>query len=119
MIYRFLADLVVLAHFSYIVFVIFGAALAFRWKKAMWVHIPAALWAALLEFAGWVCPLTPLELWFRTQGQAVAYSEGFIEHYILLILYPPGLTREIQLALGVFVVAVNVLVYGYVFTRRH
>ncbi len=81
-------------------------------------HIPAAVWGALIEFAGWVCPLTPLEHWLRRQAGSAAYSGGFIEHYILPILYPSALTRDIQLLLGFLVIALNLAIYAYVFRRR-
>lgn len=84
----------------------------------MWIHLPAVLWGALIEFAGWVCPLTPLENWFRENAGSTGYSSGFIEHYVMPVLYPSGLTREIQIALGVFVIVVNAGFYGWVL-RRH
>ncbi|MEE9167861.1 MAG: DUF2784 domain-containing protein [Candidatus Neomarinimicrobiota bacterium] len=114
---RLVSDLIVLFHFAYIIFVILGGLLAFRWRKIIWVHIPAALWGAIVEFAGWICPLTPLELLFRIRGGETAYEEGFVEHYILPLLYPAHLTREIQVALGTFVVGVNVIIYWFLFGR--
>ena len=84
----------------------------------MWIHLPAVLWGALIEFAGWVCPLTPLENWFREKAGGQGYSSDFIEQYVMPVLYPSGLTREIQIALGVFVIVVNAGIYVWVFHRR-
>ena len=120
--YGRLAELVVVLHFCFVLFVLFGGALALRWPKMVWIHLPAAAWGALISFAGWVCPLTPLEKWLRRQGGAAGYEGGFIEHYILPVLYPRGLTHEVQIALGVIVILLNVLIYRHVyrqFRRRH
>ena len=117
MLTRILADIVVVFHFAFVLFVVLGGILSLWWRKIIWVHIPLALWGALVEFTGWICPLTPLERWLRLQGGGTAYRGEFIEHYILPILYPSGLTREIQLILGAFVVVMNLLIYGYVFLR--
>ena len=116
--YHFLADIIVLLHFAFIIFTLFGGILSIWWQKVIWLHIPAVLWSALTEFAGWICPLTFLEYWLRVRGGQKAYSGGFIEHYILPILYPYGLTREIQIVLGVIVIAFNLLIYFYVLMVR-
>ena len=115
---RILADLVVGLHLVFVVFVVAGGLLVLRWPKVAYLHIPAALWGAAIELAGWVCPLTPLENSLRRQAGESGYSTGFIEHYLLPILYPSALTRDIQLLLGVLVIGVNVAIYGYVFRRR-
>ena len=115
--YGLLADLVVGAHFLFVVFVVLGGLLALRWPRVAWLHLPAALWGTLIELWGWVCPLTPLEKWLRRQGGLAGYQGGFIEHYILPILYPAGLTRGVQLLLAAAVVAVNAVVYRMVFRR--
>ena len=112
-----LAEVVVVLHFCFVLFVLFGGALALRWPKAVWVHLPAAAWGALISFAGWICPLTPLEKWLRRQGGAAGYEGGFVEHYILPVLYPRGLTHEVQIALGVIVILLNLLVYRQVYRR--
>jgi hypothetical protein len=78
----------------------------------MWIHIPAASWGALIEFAGWICPLTPLENWLRFRGGVAGYAGGFIEQYILPVLYPLNLTREIQFVIGAVVILVNLIAYG-------
>jgi hypothetical protein len=117
--YQLLADLVVGLHFLFVLFVVLGGLLVLRWPKLAYLHIPAAIWGTAIEFAGWICPLTPLEQWLRRQAEQGVYSGGFIEHYILPLLYPTALTREIQLLLGFLVVVVNLAVYGYVFRRRY
>jgi hypothetical protein len=113
-----LADLVVGLHFTFVVFVVLGGLLVLRWPWVAFLHIPAALWGAAIELGGWVCPLTPLESWLRRQAGGAGYSGGFIEHYILPILYPSALTRPIQLLLGFTVIAVNLAIYVSVFRRR-
>lgn len=115
--YGRLAELVVVLHFCFVLFVLFGGVLALRWPKMVWVHLPAAAWGALISFAGWVCPLTPLEKWLRRQGGAAGYEGGFVEHYILPVLYPRGLTHEVQIALGLIVIVLNVLVYRHVYRQ--
>ena len=118
MIYRVAADLVLAVHFLFVLFVVLGGLLVLRWPKVAYLHIPAAIWGAAIEFAGWICPLTPLERHLRRLAGETAYSTGFIEHYILPLLYPSALTRNIQLLLGLFVIAVNVAIYVYVYRRR-
>ena len=115
---RILADVVVGLHLLFVVFVVGGGLLVLRWPKVAFVHLPAAVWGAAIEFAGWTCPLTPLENSLRRQAGESGYSTGFIEHYLLPILYPSALTRDIQLVLGVLVLAVNLAVYAWVVWRR-
>jgi len=115
--YRLLADLTLVAHLAFLVFVVLGGFLALRWRWAPWFHLPAAAWGAWTEFAGVVCPLTPLEIRLRRLGGQAGYQGGFIEHYVTGTLYPEGLTREVQLVLGVAAVVVNLLVYAVVLTR--
>lgn len=109
--YRILADLVAALHLLFVVFVVLGGILVLRWPRLAWLHAPAAIWGALIEFAGWICPLTPLENALRRRGGQAGYEGGFIEHYVMPILYPAGLTRGVQIALGVIVVAINAVVY--------
>jgi len=104
------ADLVVLIHFCFILFVILGGFIVIKWRQFIWLHLPAAVWGALIEFYGWVCPLTILENKLR-QASGGSYSTGFIEHYIIPVIYPAGLTPDIQLLMGVAVVVVNLFVY--------
>ena len=113
-----LADFIVILHLAFVVFAVGGALLVVRWPRLAWVHVPAAIWAALIEFAGWICPLTPLEKWLRVQGGGDGYDGGFVDHYILPILYPRELTREVQIALGILVLVINVGIYAWVIRRR-
>jgi hypothetical protein len=116
--YELLADLVVGVHFLFVLFVIFGGLMVVKWRPLIGPHIAAALWGALIEFSGWICPLTPLENWFREKAGEGGYRSDFIARYLLPVLYPEGLTRAMQIALGVTVVAVNLLIYGWVL-RSH
>jgi Protein of Unknown function (DUF2784) len=118
MVFRILADATVILHFGFVLFVVLGGVLVVRWPRIAWVHLPAAGWGAWVEFAGWVCPLTPLENWFRQQGGGPAYTVSFIEHYLVPILYPSSLSRELQWGLGGLVFFVNATVYLLVFHRR-
>jgi hypothetical protein len=111
---RALADLVVIVHLTFIAFVALGGLLALRWRWVPWLHLPAVGWAALLEFLGLTCPLTPLESWLRRLGGATGYLSGFVERYVLPIVYPTALTREWQVALGVLC-AINGTVYLFLF----
>jgi hypothetical protein len=112
-----LADAVVLLHLGFILFVACGGFLALRWPKAAWVHVPAAVWGALVELAGWVCPLTPLENRLRLAAGGDAYADGFIDRYIVPVVYPAGLDRELQVALGLAVIVGNLAVYGWLLLR--
>jgi hypothetical protein len=116
--YRTLADAVVVIHFGFVLFVVLGGLLVLRWRRAVWVHLPCAAWGALIEFGGWICPLTPLEQHLRGRGHEAGYAGGFVEHYITRAMYPAGLTRGMQLAIGIFVIAVNAAVYWRAFGRR-
>lgn len=116
--WRFLADLVVLLHLGFVLFVTLGGLLAFRWRRAPLVHLPAALWGIWIEVSGGICPLTPLENWLRLRGGASGYSGGFVEHYLLPVLYPAELTREVQYLLAGLVVAVNLVIYVALWRRR-
>lgn len=116
--FRLLADAVVVLHAAFVLFVVLGGFIALRWRWVAWLHIPAAVWGALVELNGWICPLTPLENWLRGRAGEAGYSGGFIEHYVLRVLYPSGLTRTVQWVLGGVVVVVNVAVYARVLRRR-
>jgi len=118
MLYRGLADLVLVVHLMFVLFVMLGGLLVLRWRRVAWIHVPIALYGAAIEFLGFVCPLTPLEVRLRRLGGEAGYEGGFIEHYITAALYPTGLTREIQLALGVGVLVLNTVVYSVVLRRR-
>lgn len=115
--YGLLADVVVLVHLVFVVFALLGGCLTLWRRKLVWVHLPAAAWAVVVEWAGWPCPLTPLELWLRARSGGEGYVEGFLAHYLVPLLYPADLTREIQFGLGVAVVLCNVAIYWMVFRR--
>lgn len=118
MIYLAFANLVLVFHFAFILFVGAGGLLTLIWRRAPWFHIPIAAWGVYVELSGSVCPLTPLENDLRRAAGDQGYGGGFIEHYLLPIIYPSGLTREIQVALAVLVVVLNAGAYGLVYTRR-
>lgn len=112
------ADLVVLLHFAFILFAVFGALLLLRWPRLAWLHLPALAWAAGIMMVGGVCPLTPLEQRLRAIAGQAGYEGGFIEHYIMPLIYPPGLTREAQLAGAALLLAANSAVYALWLRRR-
>ena len=116
--FRILADTTVVLHLGFVLFVIFGGLLVARCPWIAWIHLPSAVWGAWVEFAGWVCPLTPLENWLRQQGGGPGYTSSFIEHYLTPILYPSSLSRELQWSLGGLVILVNAAVYWLLFCRR-
>lgn len=118
MIYQFLADAVLVIHMLFIVFVIGGGFLVLKKRWLAWVQIPAAIWGILIEWMGWFCPLTPLENHFRQLAGQSVYDGGFVEHYLLPVIYLDGLTREIQILLGIFVVAVNMGIYTYIILSK-
>lgn len=118
MIIDYLADSLVILHLIFIGFVVFGGLLALKWKPCIWFHLPAVFWAVGLELMDWGCPLTPLENWLRRQTGGPTYESGFIEHYLLPLLYPAGLTRDLQIVLGMGVIVINLIIYGYLWRRR-
>lgn len=111
MLYWLAANIVLIIHLGFVIYVVCGGFFILRWRWTLFLHLPAVIWAALLEFNSWICPLTPLEQWLRVAGGQRGYSGGFIEHYLLSLLYPAGLTPDIQTMLGAFVVIVNGAVY--------
>ena len=115
--YRLLADAVVLTHAAFVGFVVLGGFLAWRWSWVAWPHVPCAVWGAVIEYQGWVCPLTPLENDFRRRAGLEGYPGGFVEYYVLPALYPAGLTRPTQVVLGTLVVVVNLIAYGVLLRR--
>jgi hypothetical protein len=117
MLYRVLADLVVVTHVGFVLFVVGGGAAVPRWPRLAWLHLPAVAWGALVECAGWMCPLTPLENALRAAGGQAGYSGDFIARYVVRALYPETLTRGVQVALGTLVLLVNVAVYCGVVRR--
>ena len=115
--WRLLADTVVVVHAAFALFAMFGALLALRWRRALWVHAPVVVFIGLVLLFGWICPLTPLENWLRHQGGAEGYDAGFIDHYVMPVLYPTGLTRPIQAAMAALLVAGNAAVYAWALRR--
>jgi hypothetical protein len=105
--YQLLADAIVITHFIFIVFVVGGGLLVIYWPRVTWAHLPAAIWGAVVEFTGWICPLTPLENHFRELGGGVSYSGDFIAQYLLVVIYPENLTAEIQCILGFYTLAIR------------
>lgn len=118
MAYRFAADAVLLLHGAFILFVLGGALLALRWPRAPWLHLPAAAWGVGIELAGAVCPLTYLEVALRERAGQQGYAGGFIDHYLLPLVYPAGLTPAVQYVLAGVVLAVNLLLYAWLLQRR-
>jgi hypothetical protein len=116
--YPLLADLALIVHLAFVVFVLCGGLLVLRWRWIAWLHLPAALWGAFVEFTGWICPLTPLENWLREQAGETSYRSDFIAQYLLPVLYPGDLTRDLQLLLGTGVVVLNAAVYWWLW-RLH
>ena len=117
MIYRALADLVLVVHLAFVLFVVLGGLLVVRWPWLAWLHVPAAIWGVLIEYTGWICPLTPLENSLRVKGGEAGYAGGFIQHYIQPVLYPAGLTRSTQVVLGSMALLVNLVAYAIVLSR--
>ena len=118
MVYLALADAVLVLHLAFILFVVLGGLLVLRRRWLVWLHLPAGAWGILIEFAGWICPLTPLENWLRMQGGERGYAGGFIDHYLVSLIYPDGLTRELQWLLGALVLAINAAIYLWLW-RSH
>ncbi len=118
MIYTVLADMTVLAHAMFVLFVVFGGLAVFRWRRLVWVHLPAVIWGGVIELIGWVCPLTFLENYFRRVGGESGYRGTFIERYLEPVLYPLGLTQHTQIILGLLAILVNLLIYLQLWRRN-
>lgn len=111
LLYHIGADAVLILHAAFVLFVLFGGMLALRWPRLLRLHAPAAAWGALVEFRGWPCPLTPLENWLRAKAGSDPLEGDFVGRYVLPTLYPAGLTRDLQIILGILVLVVNLIVY--------
>ncbi len=113
----FAADALVVLHTAFVLFVALGGLAVLRWRWLAWLHLPAAAWGVLIEYSGWICPLTPLEQRLRHAAGQASYSGSFTEHYLLPLLYPAGLTRTVEIVLGSFVLTLNVAIYGTMLYR--
>lgn len=118
MLSRIAADSVLLLHFSFILFVLLGALLQLRWPRTIWIHLAAVAWGIYIEASGGICPLTWLENDFRRQAGQTGYADSFVEHYLLPLIYPAGLTRELQWRFAALVLLLNLALYGWLFWRR-
>lgn len=116
--FRLLADTIIVVHFAFVVFVVLGGLLILRWPRIAWLHIPSAAWGIALEFAGWICPLTPLENLLRERAGMASYQGDFIERYMMPVLYPARLTHGTQIVLGSIALAVNAFVYSRLLLQR-
>ncbi len=117
MAYSLLADLVLLLHLGFILFVVLGGLASWRWPRLAWLHLPALAWGAWVELSGGICPLTPLENRFRHLAGEPVFGGDFLQHYLLALIYPDGLTRALQIALGLGVLLVNALIYFRLLAR--
>ncbi|UUC48887.1 DUF2784 domain-containing protein [Pseudomonas citronellolis] len=118
MLLRLAADAVVLLHLAFILFVALGSLLVLRWPRLAWLHLPAAVWGVTVEWLQLVCPLTPLENHLRRAAGEQGYAGSFVEHYLIPIIYPPGLTPTVQLLLGTLVAALTLACYSWLLLRR-
>lgn len=114
MIYRLLADAVLVIHLAFVVFAVLGGLLVLRHQKVLWWHLSALAWGVIVQWADWICPLTPLENVLRHMGGESGYSAGFVEHFVIGVLYPENLTLELRYLLGAVLLAVNIAVYSHV-----
>ena len=116
--YLLLADLIVVLHLLFVVFAVLGGFLLLKWPRLAWLHIPVVAWGTLTEFLGLICPLTPLEIWLRQQAGTDPYPGGFVSHYLVPLIYPPGLTAGMQWLLGGVLLLINLLIYSWLFIRK-
>ncbi len=116
MLYRLMADAVLLVHLAFIVFALLGGLLVLRYPRLLYLHLAALTWGVLVQWANWICPLTPLENILRQLGGQAGYAGGFIEHWLSVLLYPPDLTLALRYGLGLVLIAINIIVYWRVFT---
>lgn len=117
-IYKFLADALVVFHMGFVTFVLVGGAVVLYWRRAMFLHLPAVAWGIYIEISHNICPLTPLENHLRRLGNAATYRGGFVDHYIMPVLYPNGLTHGMQVAIAVIIVVLNAAIYGWIVAGR-
>ena len=115
--YELAADLTLIVHFAFIIFVVFGGLLFFVITKIIYVHVPALIWGIYIELTHSICPLTHLENWFLQKANLSTYSEGFIQNYLLPIVYPKNLTEDLQTYIAIVLIASNTLIYGMIISR--
>ena len=115
--YELAANLILIVHFVFIIFVLFGALLFFVVKKITFIHIPAFIWGSYIELTHSICPLTYLENWFLNKANLTIYSEGFIQNYLVPIVYPVNLTKDLQIYLGITLIVVNIIIYGFILNK--
>ena len=115
--YEIAANLTLIVHFTFVLFVVFGALLFFASVKIIFIHIPALIWGTYIELTNSICPLTYLENWFLHKANLTAYSEGFIQNYLVPIVYPMSLTKDLQIYLGIILIVVNIIIYGFIFNK--
>ena len=111
------ANLTLIVHFAFILFVVFGALLFFASTKIIFIHIPALIWGSYIELTNSICPLTYLENWFLNKANLTTYSEGFIQNYLVPIVYPVSLTKDIQIYLGIALIVINIIIYAFIFNK--
>lgn len=119
MLYQLAADVILLVHFSFIAFVVAGGLLLFKWRQLIWLHLPAVIWGALIEISGWICPLTPVENMLRKAGGDTDYSGSFIEHYLVPVIYPSGLSHTTFIAMGIGIIIINAVLYTILFIKNN
>jgi hypothetical protein len=115
--YSIAADALVIVHLVFIVFVMLGGLLLLKWRWLIYLHLPAVAWGILVELFGWLCPLTPLEQRFRILAGETGYSGGFVQHYLLPVIYPAGLTREVQILIAISVITINLVIYSVIYVK--
>ena len=113
--YELFANLTLIIHLIFILFVIFGGLFFFIFSKIIYIHLPCLFWGIYIELTNFVCPLTYLENWFLYKGGLTTYSNDFIRNYLIQIIYPKGLTNEIQIYLGISLIVINILIYGFIY----
>ena len=115
--YELAADLTLIIHFTFILFVIFGALLFFITTKIIFIHFPALIWGTYIELTNSICPLTYLENWFLHKANLTTYSEGFIQNYLVPIVYPENLTKDLQIYLGIGLIVLNIIIYIFIYNK--
>ena len=115
--YEIAANLILIIHFTFILFVVFGALLFFVATKIIFIHFPALIWGSYIELTNSICPLTYLENWFLHKANLTTYSEGFIQNYLVPIVYPVSLTKDLQIYLGIALIVINIVIYAFIFNK--